>query len=118
MDGEKKGRVARSAAPPRVLPDAVYDTLHFSALVYGGVGRRSYNDYISPDEGGFATAIAPRCALGHAMWVDPMNEVYIAVRVAGITEGTNDDAFAPGEDRIPFEEWCRRLNVIPAREAR
>lgn len=66
-----RGRVAgaprvlpRTDIPVRVLPDDVYDTLHFSSLAFGGIGAGAYFEV---------------------------------------------------RERIPFEEWCWRLNVVPAR---
>ena len=91
----------------RVLPADVYDTLEFSALVYGGIGRDLYWDYND----------TPCCIHGHAMmaagsasWINSLNPIVIALRDAGIHEKLNDRAV--GDDRISFRTWCRRLNVV------
>lgn len=85
------------ANPIRTLPADVYDTLEQSALKYGGIGAGSYN------RGG-----RPVCVFGHAHMAKLPDYVLIE---AGITEDINDAAI-DGFERIPFDEWCRRLNVV------
>jgi hypothetical protein len=92
---------------PIVLPADVYDTLHFSALAYGGIGGgRAFDD----DEDG-----TPRCLYGHlyaaadggdgyATMVDQCDDL-------GLTSTTSDRA-CPPRGRISFAGWCKRLNVV------
>jgi hypothetical protein len=112
----------REVAPLRVLPDDVYEAIHLASLAFDGVGE------------GEATRLGqPHCALGIAAWVatgDPMafyndqpgykewkaTEIGRAIEKTGLTWGVNDGAMhdVPMNSRIPFEEWCKRLNVVPA----
>ena len=98
----------------RVIPAVVFDYLAMAAEAYGGIGG---GDYYS---GG------PKCAIGFGKaaqaearaggFGDPVS----ALRMAGISEGTNDAAVAavnlrfrlPVTRRIPFEDWARELNVV------
>jgi hypothetical protein len=100
---------------PRILPADVYDTLELSALAYGGIGAGHYFDY-----GDLTRPKAPRCAFGHAYlatttsgrafdWAE--NQLTDALTMADISPQDNDAAVGAAE-RIPFAEWCRRLNVV------
>jgi hypothetical protein len=84
-----------------VLPAVVYDTLEFSALVYGGIGSGEWWD-----------GDAPVCYVGHIAAAG-VNDCH------GIDERMNDEAvagkFGKVAPRIPFAEWCRRLNVVRGR---
>lgn len=92
-----------------VLPADVYDTLEFSALVFGGIGHSH-----SLDGDG-----SPLCAVGHCIIADGrsgdmMKAVILAVEQdhGGPVSLWNDSGFLPSEGRISFDDWCARLNVL------
>jgi hypothetical protein len=87
--------------PQIVLPADVYDTLEFSSLAYGGIGAGSYT-------GG--RDWAPLCVYGHASYADSGSEMWGALSAAGVGINQNDKAVG-SKGRIPFGEWCKRLNV-------
>jgi hypothetical protein len=108
---------------PIVLPADVYDTLHFSALAFGGIGGGSLEDHATmPPE--------PRCFIGHLEAAGvPVDrpKLYGQHPIYGITADDSDNAVVEVNRtlgnvrtygrrsywaRIPFEEWCRRLNVV------
>lgn len=100
--------------PVRVLPADVYDTLEFSALVYGGIG------------GGWTTDRdgTPFCAIGHADHVVPSvcedGPVVVALFGADVDGRMNDWAVAainarrgrPLLGRVTFEEWAKELGIV------
>lgn len=81
-----------------MLPADVYDTLELSALAYGGIGGGFY----------FSHGI-PCCPLGHARAAGILWRELFA---ADINECVNDHALGDAGQRVSFEEWCRRLNVV------
>lgn len=116
----------------RVLPADVYDALELSALVHGGIGATVR---FLPDNG------APCCIVGHAQFLDGLNadsgmdgcDRYVAGEVGAALETafgeslyqvalTNDErlyrvaltneAVLGIREVIPWEEWCKRLNVV------
>ena len=97
----------------RVLPADVYDTLEFSALVFGGIGRLAWRAC-----GPHGTV--PLCALGHATVADPTDTMRRALHAADIFAAENDAAVlsinlrknSPRSARVSFGEWCKELNVI------
>jgi hypothetical protein len=88
-----------------VLPADVYDTLEFSALVYGGIGSGTWR------EGG-----RPVCYVGHLACAGVIASEMFESEPFGINEEMNDEAVAGAfglvAPRIPFVEWCKRLNVV------
>lgn len=108
----------------RVLPAKVYDALHLSAEMYGGIGardmvasRRNTNLRRRDQE-------VPVCYVGH-LWCAGIQRghPYLQRDVFGITYGENDRAVmainwrsgARGDDalsRVPFEQWCAELGVV------
>lgn len=117
---------------PRVLPADVYDTLHFSALAFGGIGGADLfeevahsGELLHADDARNAT---PMCILGHAYHAQGMTQdvdgnykpigntpIGLALALAGIGWGENDKAVrarrAEGSARITFEQWCYELGV-------
>jgi hypothetical protein len=97
----------------RVLPADVYDTLEFSALVYGGIGRLYWH------ERGDVYA-APVCIRGHAITADPTDEVRRVLDRAEIFCSDSDHAVGvindrKGRDRsarVAFQEWCAELGIV------
>jgi hypothetical protein len=85
----------------RVLPRDVYDTLEFSALVYGGMGAGRAYDWPKNDR--------PWCPLGHADNAGIPWDLFWPHRITAIE---NDDALGQREKRVPFRQWCKRLNVV------
>jgi hypothetical protein len=98
----------------RVLPADVYDTLEFSALVYGGIGAGWTVD----------SAGIPLCVIGHADqaveddWMD--GPVVCALWCVGMSGSVNDGAVgrinerkgAPENTRVTFAEWCEELGIV------
>lgn len=119
IDQEKStARTETHAA--RVLPADVYDTLEFSALVYGGVGawkRRDEKD-------------APYCLFGHAAFVqvrDPGTwygaPLATTLERCGLFVGSNDSAVVainrrkgrrPKDrgTRVTWREYIRETNIV------
>lgn len=106
--------------PVRVLPADVYDTLELSALAYGGIGAQRFYDQDYP-------VGEPYCAFGHAYFASGStdspymtdNKITAALVKAGIYVADNDKAVRRYNTqlgrhpnaRIPFDDWCRILNV-------
>lgn len=118
VGGRDEGR--ESAAEMCILPGDVYDALHLSALAFGGIGAGMF--CVEGDAPWDSAPIrtgngTPVCAIGHAIFLDGQYRgPNCLADVVGNAMGggaVNDGAFAPGEGRIPFREWCRRLNVVP-----
>lgn len=101
------------------LPADVYDALEFAALVWGGVGKGNY--YTGDGE--------PCCIRGLAEAVDDapddiswwcydgqqpqtVNQHLSRAFYPETVSQMNDEIFADTEDQIPFDEWCKRLNVV------
>lgn len=96
---------------PRVLPADVYDTLEFSALAFGGIGKDSYYVFAADR----ATILGPCCAAGHLAFArgdDADYWAHMLLQEHDCGPDENDGAIRDSEDRISFPEWCRRLNVV------
>ncbi len=92
----------------RVLDAATYDYLMDRAEKYGGVGAGGMFDY--PEVG----HPSPLCIYGladHASAITTSHHRMALLRV-GIVPSTNDMAVGGYDRRIPFAEWCRRLDVV------
>lgn len=111
----------------RVLPADVYDTLEFSALVFGGIGA---GPIYTNSEGG----PCPVCAHGHlqlARGIDGRTALddFMADRGpsrilvdAGIDGGESDVAVVRintrkghgtyCDGRVSFKDWCAELGVV------
>lgn len=107
-----------------VLPYDLYQRIKASAGEHGGIGRSSL--FAGPETPDGCETGVPLCAHGHA-WGTCVryNTAYLAslasdgetdlyeepelVRFLGYTD--NDNAISIMEGRIPFDEWCHRLNV-------
>ena len=101
----------------RVLPADVYDTLEFSALAFGGIGRGKMNNRFD----------IPYCAIGHAQaacgfsfdggyedsGADP-SPITRELEAIGIDWRVNDYVLRDisVSTRISFPEWCKALNVV------
>lgn len=99
----------------RTLPADVYDALELTALAYDGIGQ--------PDE--FDSSGAPVCILGHAAFAggdiydSPLAES-LRKAFAWIPGANSDEAVErinerrgkPPQERVPFSEWCKELDVV------
>jgi hypothetical protein len=93
---------------PIRMPADVYDTLEFSALAFGGIGKAVWYEW---DE--MRNKVAPVCPLGHLCFAGAVEDE-MPKRAFGLSLRRNDwalDDVWPGQ-RIHFDEWCRRLNVV------
>lgn len=103
----------------RVLPADVYDTLEFSALVFGGIGAGAVYDYEVADQN------IPYCVLGHAIAATDdrrAEQIMGPLRRAEIDVLQNDAAVeavnarkgarSPSWARISFSEWRAQLGVV------
>lgn len=110
--------------PVRVLDADVYDALELSALVYGGIGAGSVNEY----------GEKPFCVLGHIGFAANsdvfVDGAYAAMRAAlgvaftgregGLVADVNNDAVRainrrhgdPQDSRVPFAAWCAELGIM------
>jgi hypothetical protein len=102
---------------PKVLPADDYDTLEFSALAFGGVGRGvCFSD--GSILGASPTAL-PVCLVGHAYAVDPSPDYELRCRL-GIDVYANDEAVKrinrrKGRGintRVSWKEYTRELNIV------
>jgi hypothetical protein len=101
--------------PRRVLPADVYDALELSAEAYGGVGVHHWFEDVAGEN-------IPCCIQGHGFFVDNgYGDVLRALTSAFdghsfSVVSANDGCFTIEERtakaRIPFAEWCDRLNVV------
>lgn len=103
------------------LPEELYETLHFAALAFGGIG--AYKDFE-----GRALKSCPVCIHGLARICQRERDTIFKgashdlVGVYQIPRARNDDAVSAinrrkGLDcraRVTWEEWCAELNVVPA----
>ena len=98
----------------RILPADVYDALELSALAFGGIGGDLMYD-----------SHRPRCLLGHIEFCDRGNgEMERAVRRAfggdvslveqndPAVERINKRRGTYPSARVPFDAWCKELNVV------
>lgn len=101
-------------ATTKVLPADVFDTLEFSALVYGGIGGGSTREI---------DGVTPLCAYGHGYAATGPDDstIFHALANAGLSASHNDTAVQRvnarrGEQysyaRISFENWCKELGVV------
>jgi hypothetical protein len=100
--------------PVRVLDKDVYDTLEFSALVYGGIGARAWLDRKD----------TPFCIGGHAdLASDAFRDDYLTISAAlgnGFIDANNAAVHAINrrkgrkdiDARAPWEEYCAELNIV------
>lgn len=109
---------------PRILPPDVYDALELSALAFDGIGS-----VFTWDVDGHT----PRCLIGHietlagTQWRSEhsvqVGELRVALLAAfdaktmlGVAFKGNDSAFTRDEQyagtRLPWAEYCRRLNIV------
>lgn len=100
------------------LPPDQYHALHFSSLVYGGIGADAFTD-------GYGR---PLCVHGHLrrLYGPVMPDSVVFGRTRFLVNYTdNDNAVRRVNERkgkpkrnrsqrITFEEWCAELNVVPA----
>jgi hypothetical protein len=103
---------------PIVLPADVYDTLEFSALVFGGIGADRCWDYSA--SGPDADDIVPVCIRGHAVCADDAEDIGSALDRIGIYFKENDEIVRSvnrrlsrePNDRVPFDEYVREGNIV------
>lgn len=120
----------------RILPAAVYDTLEFMALVFGGIGElQDFEDMDADDMGsGDDNFNCPLCVHGMAVAAvtpgaviarhDPKNPITKALANVGIGRVTNDDAVHAiivhygweNADtpfpRVSWADYCTHLNIV------
>jgi hypothetical protein len=100
--------------PVRVLPADVYDTLEFTALAFGGIGRGIWYIYDMSDR-----IVAPVCYIGHVEFAeDRSNEMTYRKHGIGITDNDravlhiNERLGRSPNTRVTFKAWCKELNVV------
>lgn len=98
----------------KVLPADVYDALELSAWEFGGIGASEWEDAVG----------RPLCIHGHRRFItenlEQHWEVGQALYAAGLSMDANDHAVrainarygAPPNARVPFNKWCKELNVV------
>jgi hypothetical protein len=101
-----------SVKPHRVLHADVYDTMEFSALVYGGIGGCYWKSLDGE----------PWCSHGHAVHATACDttEVRDELLRVGVGTSANDNAVTAingrrgtgQNDRVSFQEWCEELGIL------
>lgn len=102
----------------RALPADVFDTLEFTSLVFGGIGRGADRVFRGLDA-------IPCCIHGQAYEAEPEAKsfhgtVTAALYRVGIDRTTNDEAVAkinarrrkPRDTRVPFSLYTKELGIV------